>query len=222
MMAVRASCPYEGDLSLKQIIEIEKPKVHAGKAYLVIKRLFDIFFALLCLVILLLPMLVIAVAVMIDSPGSPIFRQERLGKNGKPFLILKFRSMRKDAEANGPQWAEENDPRCTRMGRFLRKSKLDELPQLINILMGDMSFVGPRPERAYFYEKFEQYIPGFSYRMMVTPGLTGHAQVNGGYGLPPEEKILYDVEYIENQSIKMDIRCLVKTVWVVLTGRDAR
>ena len=106
--------------------------------------------------------------------------------------------MRLNAEENGPQWANEQDSRCTHVGQFLRRTRLDELPQLYNILRGDMSFVGPRPERAYFYRKFETYIPGFSNRLMVVPGLTGYAQVNGGYSLKPEEKIVYDMEYIEN------------------------
>lgn len=121
--------------------------------------------------------------------GRPDFKQERLGINGKPFMIYKFRSMRLDAEENGPQWADEQDPRCTHFGQILRRTRLDELPQLYNILRGDMSFVGPRPERAYFYREFEKYIPGFSNRLLVTPGLTGYAQVNGGYSLKPEERL---------------------------------
>lgn len=137
-------------------------------------------------------------------------------------MIYKFRSMRLDAEENGPQWADEQDPRCTHFGQILRRTRLDELPQLYNILRGDMSFVGPRPERAYFYREFEKYIPGFSNRLLVTPGLTGYAQVNGGYSLKPEEKIIYDMEYIERQSIILDIRCLLKTVHIVFSYEGAR
>lgn len=137
-------------------------------------------------------------------------------------LIYKFRSMRLDAEENGPQWADEQDPRCTHFGQILRRTRLDELPQFYNILRGDMSFVGPRPERAYFYGEFEKYIPGFSNRLMVVPGLTGHAQVNGGYSLKPEEKIIYDMEYIEKRSIWMDLACIGKTIRVVLCGAGAR
>ena len=222
MMAVPVSNSFAGNLSIKQRIEIEKPNVFAGRTYFLIKRLFDIAFSFLGLIVLLVPMLLITVIVMIDSPGSPIFRQERLGKDGKPFMILKFRSMRMDAEANGPQWAEEDDPRCTRLGRYLRKSKLDELPQLLNIFLGDMSFVGPRPERAYYYEKFEQYIHGFSYRLLVVPGLTGYAQVNGGYNLAPEEKIIYDIEYIEKQSVWFDLSCIIKTIGLLFTHKGAR
>ena len=160
--------------------------------------------------------------VALDSPGPPIFRQERLGLNGKPFMIYKFRTMRLDAKANGPRWAAVCDTRCTRFGQLLRRTRLDELPQLYNILRGDMSFVGPRPERAYFYREFEQYIPGFSNRLLVMPGLTGYAQVNGGYSLKPEEKIIYDMEYIESQSITLDIRCLLKTVHIVFSHEGAR
>ena len=222
MMAVPVSNSFAGNLSIKQRIEIEKPNVFAGRTYFLIKRLFDIAFSFLGLIVLLVPMLLITVIVTIDSPGSTIFRQERLGKDGKPFMILKFRSMRMDAEANGPQWAEEDDPRCTRLGRYLRKSKLDELPQLLNIFLGDMSFVGPRPERAYYYEKFEQYIHGFSYRLLVVPGLTGYAQVNGGYNLAPEEKIIYDIEYIEKQSVWFDLSCIIKTIGLLFTHKGDR
>ena len=112
--------------------------------------------------------------------------------------------------------------RCTRFGQLLRRTRLDELPQLWNILRGDMSLVGPRPERAYFFREFETNIPGFSNRMMVTPGLTGWAQVNGGYDLRPEEKIVYDMEYIERQSVLLDVQCLLKTAALVFTHRGAR
>ena len=178
--------------------------------------------ALAAIVVLIIPMVIIGVWVWLDSKGPVVFKQERLGKNGVPFVMYKFRSMRIDAEENGPQWAKPNDERCTKLGSMLRKTRLDELPQLFNILKGDMSFVGPRPERACFYEIFESYIPGFHLRMLVRPGLTGHAQVNGGYDLLPEEKIVYDMEYIRKRGWKMDIQCLLKTVQVVLTHNGAR
>ena len=136
--------------------------------------------------------------------------------------MVKFRSMRVDAEANGPQWAESEDDRCTRVGQFLRKTHLDELPQLWNIFMGHMSIVGPRPERAYFYDEFETYIHGFRNRLAVRPGLTGLAQVNGGYDLKPEEKIAYDMDYIRRQSLWVDIVCILKTVRLVFTRKGAR
>lgn len=201
---------------------VPRPEIHVSKTYLAVKRAFDVAFSLLLLMLLLLPMGLIALLIVLDSPGSPIFRQERLGKDGVPFAIFKFRSMGLDAEADGPQWAEENDRRCTRVGRVLRRTRLDELPQLYNILRGEMSFVGPRPERAYFYKQFESYISGFSHRLMARPGLTGWAQVNGGYVLRPEEKIQYDMEYIAGQSLGMDLSCLMKTFHVLLTGKGAR
>ncbi|MBQ9994465.1 MAG: sugar transferase [Clostridia bacterium] len=190
--------------------------------YKVSKRLFDIVFAVLGLTVTALPMLIIAIAVACDSKGGIIFRQERLGKDGKPFIIHKFRSMRSDAEACGAQWADADDPRVTRVGKFLRASRLDELPQLYDILVGNMSLIGPRPERACFYEQFETYIDGFSQRLLVKPGLTGLAQVNGGYDLLPEEKIVYDVEYIKNHSLAMDIKIILKTIAIVFTHDGAR
>lgn len=187
-----------------------------------IKRSFDIVASALGLVLCLLPMLLIAAAIKFDSRGPALFSQERLGKDGKSFTMYKFRSMYLNAEENGPQWADKIDWRCTRMGRFLRSTRLDELPQLINILKGDMSIVGPRPERAYFYDQFDTYIHGFRNRMAVRPGLTGWAQVNGGYDLRPEEKIVYDMEYINNMSVKMDIVCMFKTIKLVFTHEGAR
>ena len=198
------------------------PKIKERWAYIAIKRLFDIVFSFIGLVVLALPMACIALAIVIDSKGNPIFRQERLGKDGKPFIMLKFRSMYIDAEKDGPQWADMNDKRCTKLGYYLRKSRLDELPQLWNILKGEMSFVGPRPERRYFYEKFEKYIIGFSNRLVVTPGLTGYAQVCGGYDLKPEEKIVYDMKYIECRSLRMDMMCIIKTIGVILKKNGAR
>lgn len=190
--------------------------------YRFIKRGFDLVAALLAGIVLLIPMLVIALIIRMDSPGGALFRQERLGKNGKPFMMVKFRSMRMDAEANGPQWAASGDDRCTKVGRFLRKVRLDELPQLWNIFVGQMSFVGPRPERAYFYDEFETYIQGFRNRLAVRPGLTGWAQVNGGYELLPEEKVVYDMEYIRSQCLWLDLKCILKTVKLVFTHEGAR
>ena len=191
-------------------------------AYLAIKRLLDILVSFVFGILLLVPMCIIGALIRLGSPGPALFRQERLGKDGKPFTMVKFRSMRVDAEKNGPQWADKDDDRCTKIGRFLRASRLDELPQLWNIFVGDMSFVGPRPERACFYDEFETYIPGFRNRLWVKPGLTGHAQINGGYDLLPEEKIVFDMEYIEKQSLKMDLVCVLKTIQIVFTHEGAR
>ena len=190
--------------------------------YSFVKRTIDIAASLVGLLLLWFPMLVIAALIKVDSRGPVFFRQERLGKDGVPFIMYKFRSMYTNAEENGPQWAAKIDWRCTRVGRFIRKSRMDELPQLINILRGDMSFVGPRPERAFFYDQFETYIHGFCNRLVVRPGLTGLAQVNGGYELKPEEKIIYDMEYIQNRSIRMDFVCIIKTVKLVFTHEGAR
>lgn len=201
---------------------IEAVEIGGSKGYLFIKRAFDIIVSFFAGMILLIPMAVVAILIKLDSKGPAVFKQERLGKGGKPFVMYKFRSMRIDAEANGPQWASENDDRCTKFGHFIRKCRIDELPQLINIFKGEMSFVGPRPERAHFYEEFEKYIPGFKNRLLVTPGLTGYAQINGGYTLKPEEKIVFDMEYIKKRSLKMDFYCIFKTIAVVFTHEGAR
>ncbi|HBE14171.1 MAG TPA: UDP-phosphate N-acetylgalactosaminyl-1-phosphate transferase, partial [Clostridiales bacterium] len=152
------------------------------------KRLIDLVSSLLGFIVFFIPMLIIALCIRIDSPGKAIYKQERLGKNGKPFMLYKFRSMWIDAEANGAVWASENDERITRVGKFLRHTRMDELPQLWNIFLGQMSIVGPRPERSFFYDQFEEYVHGFKQRLYVTPGLTGWAQVNGGDDLLPGGK----------------------------------
>ena len=203
-------------------VETDDFPVNGGPIFCFLKRTFDIFGAVLGLILFLLPMMLIAVLVCLDSPGPAIYKQERLGLNRKPFVLYKFRSMRMDAEADGPQWAEKDDERTTKIGRILRNTRLDEMPQLWNILRGEMSFVGPRPEREYFYDIVETYIPNFGKRMLVKPGLTGWAQVNGGYELSAEEKLVYDLEYIEKRTLEMDILCIFKTVRLVFTHEGAR
>ncbi|NLA84778.1 MAG: sugar transferase, partial [Clostridiales bacterium] len=146
---------------------------------------------------------------------------ERVGKNGRVYTMYKLRSMYENAEENGAQWAEEDDPRVTKVGKFIRRTRLDELPQLFNVLKGDMSLVGPRPERPIFTYQFNEQIPGFINRLQVKPGLTGWAQVNGGYKLTPAEKLEYDLYYIENRTIWLDIKIMLKTIMVVLTGKGA-
>lgn len=190
--------------------------------YDLVKRLFDIIVSLCVLIIGCIPMFIIAVIIKLDSKGPAFFVQERLGYNQKKFKIIKFRSMILDAEKESIKWATESDERVTRVGKFLRKTRLDELPQFVNILFGQMSLVGPRPERAEFYNLFDLYIDGFRQRMLVKPGLTGHAQVNGGYDLLPEEKIKFDIEYIKKRSVKMDLTCIFNTVKVIFTGNGAR
>ena len=201
--------------------KIERPK--GKELYLFFKRVFDILFSIIASVFMLIPCLVIAVAIKCDSKGPVLYRQERVGHNGKRFLLYKFRSMRVDAESEGAKWASNNDDRCTRVGRVLRKFRLDELPQLpFNVLPGSLSIVGPRPERQYFYDEFATYIDGFDQRLYVKPGLTGFAQVNGGYDLKPQEKIVFDLEYIEKMSFGFDLKILLKTVLVVFSNEGAR
>lgn len=200
-----------------------KPVVYEEKkGYERIKRIFDFTVSLLALIVFAIPMLLISLIIRLDSEGGAIYKQERLGKNGKPFVLYKFRTMRADAEKNGAQWATVDDDRCTRAGKVLRKARMDELMQLINILKGDMSIIGPRPERKIFYDKFATYIDGFDQRLLVKPGLTGLAQINGGYNLEPYEKIIPDVEYIENRSVWLDIKIMLKTVTVVFSHDGAR
>lgn len=206
----------------EQIYTEQLENIKEKPIYNRIKRIFDFTMALLVLIVLFVPMCILAVAIRIDSSGSPIFRQIRLGKMGRPFVLYKFRSMREDAEKDGAQWAVKDDPRVTRLGKILRRTRIDELPQLFNILIGDMSFVGPRPERPEFYDIFETYIHGFRQRMLMLPGLTGYAQVNGGYNLLPEEKITYDLAYIKNRSVWLDLKCILKTVRIIFVHEGAR
>lgn len=202
---------------------IEKIKLVSSKPiYRFFKRLLDFFASFIGLIVLVIPMGIIAIAVKIGSKGPVLYRQERLGLHGKSFNLYKFRSMVVDAEKNGAKWADKDDDRVTKVGRFLRKTRLDEIPQLWNIFIGQMSIVGPRPERAIFYEEFEKYIHGFSQRLMIKPGLTGLAQVNGGYDLKPEEKIKYDIEYIKKRSFWLDIKLILKTVLIVFNHKGAR
>lgn len=212
----------ERKLNRQEKIVLEHVIVKKKYFFRFVKRTFDIVSSLIGIACSLIPMLIIAIFIKLNSKGPIIFKQERLGLNGKPFTVYKFRSMYFDSEKNGAQWAEQNDPRVTKVGRFLRKTRLDELPQFFNIFLGNMSFIGPRPERKIFYDIFEEYIVGFNQRLKVKPGLTGWAQVNGGYDLLPEEKIIYDLEYIKKQSFLMDIKCIIKTFKVLFTHNGAR
>jgi sugar transferase (PEP-CTERM system associated) len=190
------------------------------------RRVLGVTFALLGLA-LLSPLLVfIAIAIRLDSPGPVLYRQARVGLDGRVFEVLKFRSMRTNAESEtGPVWARMNDPRVTRVGRLMRKFRLDELPQLINIVRGDMNFVGPRPERPYFVEKLSPLIPYYDIRHVIRPGVTGWAQISCSYGSTIDEtkdKLEYDVFYIKNQSISLDLVILFQTLKIALFGRGAR
>ena len=191
-----------------------------------VKRIFDITFALILLVLALPIMLVTIILVAIES-GFPVFyRQERVGMNGRLFNVIKFRSMRTDAEKDGkPRWATGNDSRVTRVGRFIRKTRIDELPQLINVLKGDMSMVGPRPEWPFFVDQLTREIPFYAVRHSVKPGVTGWAQVRYHYGASVEdsaEKLQYDLYYVKNHTLFLDLVVLFETVGVVLTGKGAQ
>jgi sugar transferase (PEP-CTERM system associated) len=189
------------------------------------KRLLDVLVAAAGLIVALPLMLLVALAVRLDSPGPVFFRQERVGRGGRQLTVWKFRSMRTDAEAGGARWAVEGDPRITRVGRFIRKTRLDELPQLWNVLVGDMSLVGPRPERQMFVEQLKEQCPWYEQRLVVRPGLTGWAQVKAPYASTFEEsieKLKFDLYYIKNLSLFLDISILLSTARIVLLGRGAR
>lgn len=191
-----------------------------------VKRLVGLTLSLLMLILLSPLMLLVAVAIKLDSRGPDLFSQERVGEHGKIFNVYKFRSMREDAEKySGPVWAEEDDPRITRVGRIIRKLRIDELPQLWNVLKGEMSFVGPRPERPFFVEKLKKTVPYYNERFSVKPGITGWAQVKYPYGATEEdalEKLKYDLYYIKNMSVIMDLMVIFHTVKIVLLGRGSR
>ena len=203
----------------------EKREYHINnkRSYLICKRVFDIIASLLTGILLLIPMLIVALIIVLESPGPAIYRQERLGKNGKPFKIYKFRSMRLDAEKNGPQWAQDHDPRCTKVGKVIRRWQIDELPQLLNVLKGEMSFVGPRPEREYFYQEFEDELPYYRDRMLVAQGLTciGQVELFVHENITPEKKIACDIRYIQSQSIWTDLKCIVKTFGAIFKNKGA-
>ena len=192
----------------------------------IIKRLFDIGASLAGLVLSLPLMLLAALAIKLESPGPLLYRQARLGQNGCVFILNKFRSMRPDAEKDtGPVWSAQQDPRITRVGSFLRRTRLDELPQLYNVLVGHMSFIGPRPERPEFVAELQKQIPYYIERLAVKPGLTGWAQVKYQYGSSVEdavEKLQYDLYYIKNLSLFLDLLIVLNTVQVVLFARGGR
>ena len=170
-------------------------------------------------------MLLTAAAIRLESPGSELFVQNRVGQGGREFKIYKFRSMAADSEADGAKLAQVGDSRITRVGSFIRKTRLDELPQFFNILKGDMSLIGPRPEQKYFVERFEQSIPFYGYRHIVKPGLSGWAQVTQGYAGNEDEtqvKLEHDFYYIKHFSLSLDILIIFKTVKTILTGFGAR
>lgn len=192
------------------------------KYYENIKSSIEFIFSLLLLIIVVPICILACIAIYVELRVNPIYTQKRVGLNGRVFKIYKLRSMYIDAEKDGPKWASENDERITKVGRIIRKTRIDELPQLVNILKRDMSFIGPRPERPEFIKEFIKYIPDFNDRLLVKPGITGWAQVNGGYSLTPKEKLEFDKYYIKNRGFKLDLLVLIKTIIVIFTRHGAR
>ncbi len=197
-----------------------------GAIRTITKRAFDVFVSALLLLIAAPLMLIAALVVRLESRGAVLYTQERTGEASKPFGILKFRSMVADAEKDGqPKWAQANDSRVTRFGRFMRRARIDELPQLVNVLRGEMSFVGPRPERPFFVNQLKQRIPLYDARHTLKPGLTGWAQVRHSYASSEEDsrtKLEYDLFYVKNHTLLLDVLILLETAGVVITGKGAR
>jgi exopolysaccharide biosynthesis polyprenyl glycosylphosphotransferase len=206
------------DIPLMEITRTSVPRWFFGA-----KRIVDVVAAMILLVVLS-PFILFAMLGVALSMGLPVFfRQERVGQDRRNFTLLKLRTMVREAEAeSGPVLATDDDPRVTPLGRFLRTYRIDELPQLINIVRGDMSFVGPRPERPYFVEQHLIEIPGYGERFRIKPGVTGLAQVSGGYATTAERKLKYDLIYMYHQNLSMDLQIIIETLRVVFTGRGAR
>jgi exopolysaccharide biosynthesis polyprenyl glycosylphosphotransferase len=184
----------------------------------VLKRILDIAVAVIALIILSPVMLITAVMIKLDSKGPVLYSQERVGLYGKIFFVHKFRSMKQDAEAKcGPVLAAEGDTRITKFGRLMRATRLDELPQLFNVLKGEMSIVGPRPERPFFVKQFIAQKPEYDYRHNVKPGITGLAQIAGKYNTSAYDKLIYDLLYIQDVSVKTDLMIMLQTFKVLLT-----
>lgn len=197
-----------------------------GKLRMSVKRMSDLVSAALLLLVSAPVMLVTALLIKLESPGPVLYRQERVGLNGRTFNVIKFRSMRTDAEKDGrPRWASAKDDRVTRVGRIIRRLRIDELPQIFNVLLGDMSIIGPRPERPFFVEQLSRELPYYGLRHSIKPGVTGWAQVRYPYGATVEDslqKLQYDLYYVKNHNLLLDLLVLFETVGVVLTGKGAR
>lgn len=209
-------------LSPKWFLENTGFEIYHNNFNLKAKRLLDLFFAMLIGIFAAPVIILAAIIVKLESKGPIFFIQERIGEGNKKFNIVKFRSMTTDAEKNGPQWASKNDNRVTKFGKIMRATRIDELPQLWNVLRGEMSFVGPRPEREFFIQQLEKEIPYYNLRHTVKPGLTGWAQVMYPYGASVEDayrKLQYDLYYIKHHSIPFDVKVLLKTVTIVIFGK---
>ncbi|MBM7556931.1 sugar transferase [Halanaerobacter jeridensis] len=204
-------------------VELIEDSNSCSLTYLILKRMIDIMVSIVGVVITAPIMLLTAIAIKLESHGPVIFSQTRLGKNGQEFTIYKFRSMVKNAEKHtGAVWAQENDSRVTNVGNFIRKTRIDELPQFFNILKGDMTLVGPRPERPCLTEEFHDEYCGFKSRLLVKPGVTGLAQVKGGYELTPGQKLRFDKLYIKQRSLLLDLEIMIRTAVVMIIGHGAR
>jgi len=166
--------------------------------------------------------MVTVVAVKCESHGPIFYKQVRVGLMGRKIVITKFRSMYMDAEKNGAQWAQKNDPRVTRVGKIIRRTRIDELPQLFSVLKGDLSLIGPRPERPNFTEEFSHKYPGFEKRLRIKPGLSGYAQINGGYDIDPGQKAKLDCYYINHLSFWIDVKIFISTIKIIFSGEGAR
>ena len=189
----------------------------------VLKRMLDISVSIPAIIILLPLMALTTVAIKADSKGPVIYSQKRVGQYGKTFKVYKFRSMKQDAEAqSGPVLAKEGDSRITKVGRFIRATRIDELPQLFNVLKGEMSIVGPRPERPFFVEQFIKEKPEYAYRHNVKPGITGLAQIAGKYNTTAYDKLIYDLIYIQEVSIKTDLIIMLQTLKVLITKESTK
>ncbi|MDX2006531.1 MAG: exopolysaccharide biosynthesis polyprenyl glycosylphosphotransferase [Meiothermus sp.] len=223
-----AAAVYEaltGRISLEHHSEGWLENLSLPPVYPSIKRILDVCAVLITLPIILPLLGLVALLIRVDSSGAILFWQNRMGQSGRPFWMVKFRTMRIDSEQDGAQFAADDDPRITPLGRFLRKFRLDELPQFWNVLRGEMSLIGPRPEQVTFAEGFASEIPLYPYRHLVKPGLTGWAQVNQGYAADSGEtriKLSYDLYYVKNVSIWLDVLIVLKTLRTIVTGFGAR
>ncbi len=207
--------------AINEIWFLENISQERKQSYETFKRVFDFCFGVLLLIVSLPLWPLIAIIIKLESSGKIFYTQTRIGKSGKPFVMTKFRSMKKDAEKNGPQMSPKNDNRITKFGNFLRKSRFDEIPQLWNIIKGEMSFVGPRAERPEFHQELKERIPFYQERYLIKPGLSGWAQIKYGYGSSVEdnfEKVQYDLYYIKHRSFIFDLGIILKTINIILRG----
>jgi lipopolysaccharide/colanic/teichoic acid biosynthesis glycosyltransferase len=216
---------YSGRTNLDYMAQEGLYNLANNLTYRIFKRIWEVGLIILCAPLILPVMLFTAIAIKLDSRGPVLFTQRRVGKNGKLFTLYKFRSMRVDAEQNGSQFADKRDDRITRVGKFIRKFRIDEFPQFWNVIMGDMSLIGPRPEQEEFVKYFDREIPFYSYRHKVRPGITGWAQVQDGYAASfsaTQKKLEYDLYYIKNISLSLDLLIVYATVKTILTVFGSR